>query len=104
MAAKKKTPVSRAVVAKARKVLEFAKQRAREVQNQMELNNALYTPRGMVSISFPTEAERAAFFKTKEFDQILALMVGLPDPPLSDEVIEIRIPPAVNGKSKTGTR
>ena len=66
----------------------------------MEMRNALFTPRGMVSINFPTQAERVAFFKTKEYGQIRALIVGLPEPPLSDEVIEIRIPRSVNGEER----
>lgn len=100
MTMKKKSRVSRAIIAKARRVLEFAEKRAKEVANQMELSNALYTPNGMVSVTFPTEAERGAFFKTKEYDRVVELIVGLPRPPLSGEVIEIRIPPPENGKPK----
>jgi hypothetical protein len=100
MAAKKRATITRAIVAKARKVLEFAQQRAREVHNRHELSNALYTTGGFASVTFPTESERNAFCKTKEYDQIVELIVSLPDPPLSDEVIVIRIPPSENGKRR----
>ena len=100
MAVTKKPALSRAFIAKARKVLEFAKQRATEVPNRMELRNALFTPAGMVSVTFPTEAERRAFFRTKEAEQIRTLIINLPEPPLSDEVIVIRVPFALNGKSR----
>lgn len=104
MNAPKRTKTSRAIVAKARKVLAFARKRAGEVQNRMELRNALYTPGAIVPATFPTEAERKAFSKTKEYDQLVALLVSMPPPPLSDEVIEIRIPPAENGKKKRAAR
>lgn len=92
MKTKKKRPVSRTIIAKARKVLKFAEKLAKEVKNDMDFRNALYTPNGMVSVTFPTQAERAAFFKTKEYDKLIDLIVSLPPPPLSDEVIEFPIP------------
>jgi hypothetical protein len=97
---KKKTKLSASVTAKARKVLEFAQQRAKVVKNQMELSNELYTPNGFVSRTFPTDDERHAFFKTKEYKQIVKIVVSMPPPPLLDEVYEIRIPPSENGKKK----
>ena len=100
MATKKKAKVSRAIVAKAREVLAFAEKRANEVANEMELSNSLFTPGGMGSVSFTTEAERGAFLKTREYDRIIKLLVSLPPPPPTGEVIEMRIPPSENGKKK----
>ncbi len=100
MATKTRTKPNRVIVAKARKALAFAQQRAREVKNRVELANALYTPTGFLSITFPTEAERIAYSRTKEREQILKLLASLPDPPPSDEVIVIRIPPSENGKKR----
>lgn len=97
MTAKKKSKVSRTIVAKARKVLEFAEKRAKEVPTEMELANALYTKDGMVSVTFPTQAERHAFSQTKEYDQLVKLLISMPPPPLLDEIYEIRIPPLENG-------
>lgn len=98
---RKKTPVSRAIVAKAQKVLKFAEKLVQEVQNDMEFINALYTPKGMVSVTFPTQAERTAFFKTKEYDRLIDLIVSLPPPPLSDEVIEFPVQMRDYGTKKT---
>ncbi len=100
MTTKKKPKVSRAIVAKARKVLKFAQEQAKQVSNRYELANALYTPDGMVLRLFPTREERSAYFKTKEYKQIVDLIISLPRPPLSDEVYEIRIPPLENGRKK----
>lgn len=100
MKAKTKTKVSAAVTAKARKVLKFAQERAKVVNNEMELSNELYTPNGFVSKTFPTVEERHAFFKTKEYKQIVKLIISLPPPPLLDEVYEFPFPRSENGKKK----
>ena len=89
MTVKKKPTMTRATVAKARKVLRLAEKRAKEVTNSMELCNALYTPNGIVSTTFPTEAERRAFAKTKEHDQLIKLIASMPSPPPSGEVIDV---------------
>jgi hypothetical protein len=81
-------------------VLAFAEKRATEVTTSTELSNALFAPDGMATLTFPTEAERGAFLKTKEYDRIVELRLSLPRPPLKDEVIEIRIPPSENGKKE----
>jgi hypothetical protein len=104
MTTKRKTRVSPSIVAKGRKVLKFARQRAKEVSNRMELRNALYTPDGMLTVTFPTREERRAFFQTSEYDKLIELLVSMPEPPLSDEVYEIRIPPFENGKKKSPAR
>jgi hypothetical protein len=99
MAAKKKAKAGPGIVAKARKALAFARQRAAEVQYQMDLSNALFAPGGLAMELFPTEADRTAFLKTDEYKQIRMLLRRLPYPPPT-ETITIRIPPSENGKSK----
>jgi hypothetical protein len=94
MAAKKKTKVSPRIVAKARQVLEFAEQRAREAADCMELSNALFAPDGKATEAFATPAERMAFSKTQEYKRVLALMDTLPRPPVKGFVEMV---PSVNG-------
>ena len=88
MPAKKRPKVSPQTVAKAREVLEFAEQRARDAADWMELSNALFAPAGKATEAFPTPAERTAFCKTAEYKQILALLDRLPSPPVK-EVIDL---------------
>ena len=97
MAGKKTLKVDRSIVAKARKVLAVAKQRAAEAENQLQLRNLLYAPEGLVTTTFPTADERRAYFKTKEADLIRALILSLPRPQISNEEITVFIPPAENG-------
>jgi HicB-like protein involved in pilus formation len=105
MSAKKKPQVSPHIVAKARQVLEFTKQRASEAADWMELSNALFAPGGRATEAFPTPAERTAFCKTAEYKQILALMNRLPSPPLKEVsdltasangAISVRLPRSVH--------
>jgi hypothetical protein len=86
MPAKRKAKVSPEVVAKARQVLAFAEQRAKQAADRTELFNALFGVNGKATELFPTEAERAAFLRTKERKQISALMDTLPWPPVSGHV------------------
>jgi hypothetical protein len=88
MAAKKAAAVSPRIRAKARQVLEFAEQRARETVDWLELSNALFGPGGKATVAFPTERERTAFCKTEEYKRLLALMDRLPAPPVK-EVVEL---------------
>ena len=95
MAAKKKKPtVSSRILAKARRVLRFAEQRAVTAADRAEFSNALFTPNGKASLLFPTEAERTAFGRTKEYKRILALMDKLPSPPVKGV---IRVVASANG-------
>jgi hypothetical protein len=105
MPAKKKSQVSRKVVAKARQVLEFAERRAQDAADWMELSNTLFGPGGKATLAFPTEAERTAFCKTAEYKRILALMDRLPAPPVKEFIaltasangaISVRLPRSVH--------
>jgi hypothetical protein len=88
MPAKRKTKPSRAVIAKAREVLAFAKEKAEHVADWVELHFALFAVNGKATELFATEAERAAFLRTAEYKQILALLDELPSPEVK-EVIEL---------------
>src|SRR5450631_83247 len=48
----------------------------------VDANNAIYAPGGPFVRLFPSKAERVAFRKTKESEQIGALIVSLPEPPV----------------------
>jgi hypothetical protein len=91
MSAKKSPKVSRAIVAKAREILAFAEQRAREGVNATELSNALFSPTGKATLAFPTEPERRAFSRTKEYKTVLALLAALPRP-AATEIIDLATP------------
>jgi hypothetical protein len=80
MTAKAKAKVSKRIAAKARKVLEFAKQRAASAKDWIELSNALYGVDGKATELFPTEAERSAYMRTAEYKRIVALIGALPHP------------------------
>jgi hypothetical protein len=105
MAAKKKPAVSKQIRVKARQVLVFAEQRASEAADWVELHNALYGLGGKATEAFPTEAERIAFCRTAEYQQLLALMDRLPHPPVKGFVemvatangaISVRLPRSVH--------
>jgi hypothetical protein len=105
MPAKKKPEVNSKIVAKARRVLAFAEQRAREAADWMELSNALFGPDGKATEAFATPAERTAFCKTQEYKRILALMDRLPSPPVTEVIdltasangaISVRLPRSVH--------
>ena len=94
MPAKKNPKAGRNIVARARQVLEFAEQLADKKADWLELSNALFAPNGKATLAFATEAERAAFSRTEEYKQILALMDRLPAPPSRKSSI-LRPPPTV---------
>jgi hypothetical protein len=105
MPARKKPKVSSKILAKAQQVLAFAEERARAVADSMELSNILFGPGGKATLAFPTEAERTAFCKTKEYRRILALLDGLPTPPVKEFIdltssangaISVRLPRSVH--------
>jgi hypothetical protein len=72
------------VAAKAREVLEFAEERAKQAANWVELHNALFGIGGKATELFSTESERTAFAKTDERKRICALLDGLPHPDVKD--------------------
>jgi hypothetical protein len=105
MAVRKKTTVSPRVVAKAREVLAYAEQQARQAADWVELSNALFGLGGKATLAFPTERERTAFSKTDEFKRVLAVLDGLPAPPVKEFVellasangaISVRLPRTVH--------
>jgi hypothetical protein len=105
MPAQKKHPVSNEIVAKAREVLAFAEERARQAANAMELSNALFAPDGKATLAFATPAERTAFCKTREYQRLLALLDRLPAPPVQEIIdltasahgaISVRLPRSVH--------
>ena len=74
MAAKTKPVGSKQIRAKALQVLAFAEQQVSKVGDWLELHFALFGVEGKANELFPTEAERAAFLRTAEYKQLLALM------------------------------
>jgi hypothetical protein len=105
MPAKKKPTPSRRVRTRARQVLEFAQQHAREVANWVELSNALFSPEGKATLAFPTAADKTAFCKTPEYKSLLALLNTLPPPPVQEVInltssangaISVRLPRSVH--------
>jgi hypothetical protein len=90
MRTKKKSEVIPQLIAKAKQVLEFAERKANKVATRTELSNALFATDGKASLAFPTEAERNAFCKTKEYKSILKLMNALPWPPVKEVVIRVK--------------
>ncbi len=105
MAAKSNGKTSRAAAARARRVLEFARDRAGRAADWLELSNALFGVGGKATEVFPTEAERTAFCRTKEYKQIVALMDTLPQPPIkgfadltatANGAISVRLPRSVH--------
>lgn len=105
MAATKKSKVSARIVAKAKQVLEFARQRAAQATDWIELSNALFGLGGKATETFATESERTAFCQTREYKEILALMERLPQPTVKGFVemvasangaISVRLPRSVH--------
>src|SRR5436305_585022 len=105
MAARKKTPVSRAVLTKARQLLGYAEERAGQAADWAELHNALFGLGGKATELLTTEAERTAFARTAEWKRILALLDGLPPPAVKEfgellatanGAISVRLPRSVH--------
>jgi hypothetical protein len=105
MTGKAKAKVTKQIAAKARKVLEFAQQRAASAKDWIELSNALYGVEGKATELFPTEAERSAFLRTAEYKPINALMITLPHPKKNETrevvsnvsaAISVRLPRSVH--------
>jgi hypothetical protein len=75
-----KTVLKRGIATKARALLEFAKARAAECGDWVELHNALFGIGGKATELLPTESERTAFSQTAECKAIFALFDKLPAP------------------------
>ena len=93
------------VPAKARRLLEFAEQRARQGADWVELHNALFGLGGKATELLATESERTAFAQTPECKRIFALLDGLPQPAVKDfgellatanGAISVRLPRSVH--------
>jgi hypothetical protein len=80
MPATKTIKISPKIAAKARQVLAFAEQRATRDADWIELSNALFGLGGKATELFPSETERTAFCRTKEYKRILGLMDSMPKP------------------------
>src|ERR671938_3988 len=101
----KKKGVSAQVVAKARQLLAFAEQRARQAADWVELHNALFGLGGKATELLTTESERTAFTRTAECKRIFALLDTLPPPPVKEfgellatahGAISVRLPRSVH--------
>ena len=69
--------------AKVRALLALARQLAQMPGlTWVDANNTLYSPGGPFARLFPTKAERVAYGKTKESQQIDDLICSLPEPPV----------------------
>jgi len=91
--------------AKARLLLEFAEQRAKQAADWVELHNALFGLGGKATELFTTESERTTFAQTKESKRIFALLDSLPPPAVKDfgellatanGAISVRLPRSVH--------
>lgn len=80
MALRTKGTSSKAVAAKARQVLTFAEELAKEAADWLELSNALFGVAGKATALFTTQSERTAFSRTAEYKRLLVLMDSLPRP------------------------
>jgi hypothetical protein len=94
MATRKKPKVNADIRTRAREVLAFAEVRARTARDAAEFSNSLFAPGGRAIELFPTQPERAAFFRTPEYRRILALKATLPSPPVRGT---IELVPVTNG-------
>jgi hypothetical protein len=93
------------IAAKARRLLEFAEQQAREAADWVELHNALFGLGGKATELLSTESERTAFGRTAEYKRIFALLDNLPQPAVKDfatllatanGAISVRLPRSVH--------
>ncbi len=91
--------------AKARELLAFARLRAQQAADWVDLHNALFGLGGKANELFPAEPDRMAFSQTEECKQIFALLDSLPAPPAKDfgellatanGAISVRLPRSVH--------
>jgi hypothetical protein len=74
----------------------------------VDANNTIYSPGGPFARLFPTKAERVAFGKTKESQQIDNLICSLPEPPVRpgppEDWTKFMIPVRKSAKSRPRQR
>lgn len=100
-----KGPSAAKIAAKAKLVLAYATEKARECRYSNELFNAIFSPTGKATELFPTEADRGAFTRTRESKSVFKLIHTLPNPPVSEFVdlsvndnrtLSLRLPKSVH--------
>jgi hypothetical protein len=88
-----------------RKLLDFAKARAADCGDWVELHNALFGIGGKATELLTSEGERTAFSQTPECKEIFALLDGLQAPPgkefagllaTANGAISVRLPRSVH--------
>jgi hypothetical protein len=93
------------IAQKARQLLAFAEERAKQTENWVELHNALFGLGGKATEMLTTESERTAFARTEECRRIFAMLDQLPPPALKDfgellatanGAISVRLPRSVH--------
>jgi predicted HicB family RNase H-like nuclease len=72
----------KSIKSRAQEVLELARTFKRDALNWLQAQNVLYGPGGTCSELFSTKAERVAFGKTDEHEQLGRILESLPEPPL----------------------
>jgi hypothetical protein len=77
-----KTNARPKIQAKARELLAYAREQARQCKNSSQFFNAIYGKGGKANELFATDSERAAFLRTGENKEIRRLKLMLPDPPV----------------------
>ncbi len=100
-----KRPSAAQITAKAKIVLAFATEKARECRFSNELFNAIFSPTGKATELFPTESDRSAFTRTRESKSVFKLIHTLPNPPVTEFVdfstndnrtLSLRLPKSVH--------
>src|SRR5438477_1867396 len=93
------------ITLKARQLLAFAEERAKQTADWVELHNALFGLGGKATETLTTESERTAFARTDECRRIFALLDKLPQPAVKDfgellatanGAISVRLPRSVH--------
>src|SRR5688500_12986402 len=102
---KREAAKSPRIKSKARAILAFAVERSRTAKDWVELHNALFGIGGKANELLSTPATRTAFCKTKESQQVYALLDKLPAPPAkpfddfsvtANGAISVRLPRSVH--------
>ena len=102
-----KGPSATKIAAKAKIVLAYATEKARECRYSNELFNSIFSPTGKATELFPTEADRRAYTRTRESKAVYQLIRTLPNPPVTEFVdmsandhrtLSLRLPKSVHEK------
>ncbi len=86
MATKIRRPGNSKIAAKARQVLEFAREKAPSCHYSNELFNAIFSVTGKATVLFPSESERSAYTRTPESKEVYKLINMLPRPPITEVI------------------